>query len=395
MMKRMRKIYIIAGEASGDALAAKIIESLKIKYKGQVEFYGIGGKKMQTQGMTSLFSMQELSLIGIIEIIPKFFRLKELIKLTLQDIKKHEPDMLITIDAPAFNLRIAKGVKSKHIKKVHVVAPTVWAWKAYRAKKFAKIYDKILCLYPFEPEYFKGLPTEAEFIGHTLWETPMITDKQAKEFRSRRYIDSRSPLLLLLPGSRMREIQTLMPIFIETACRLRRHVPSLRLAIMTLPHLREQILSYAEYGIYGGIFDDVLLVDHAENKEALMASSDMALAASGTVALELAKAKTPFVVAYRLHPITFMLTKMLVKVKFASMVNILAGKLVNAECLQSKCKPENLSEALRKLFKDEKLRKKQVKEAFQAVSQLKLSKVKTSSVFAADILYNELERKKR
>lgn len=334
----MPKIYLIAGEASGDNIASKLMKALKIQ-DPQIEFYGIGGEKMQAEGMNLLFSAEQLSVMGFLEIIPYIPKFLKLIKQTIVDIINIQPDIVITIDSPGFSFRVARSVKNKFTGKlIHYVAPTVWAYKPERAKKIAKIYDHLLVILPFEPSYFlqEGLATT--FVGHPAIEDLVQQDK--KTFKEQYEIDDSSLLLCLAPGSRKQEIKSLLPIFLEAVTIFQKKIDQkIVIAIPTKEYLKELIQIYIPNSL------KILLIDE-KDKQKLFSSADLALTKSGTITTELAFYKIPMIVAHKINGLSYWLLKKVIKIKSATIINILAEKELIPELLQENCNPIDISKAL-------------------------------------------------
>jgi lipid-A-disaccharide synthase len=360
----MPKIYLIAGEASGDNIGAKLMKAIR-KISPDVKFYGIGGEKMTSQGMKLLFSTQELAVMGFWEILPYIPKFLYLINKTAIDIVKVNPDVVITIDSPGFCFRVADSVKTQFKGKLmHYVAPTVWAYKPERAGKIAKIYDHLLVILPFESEYFtkEGLPTS--FVGH-----PAIEDlaKNKNNFRERHYIAEDDLLLCLTPGSRKQEIKALLPIFLEAITLLQNKLKKkIYIAIPCRENLKPIIENYVK-----NYQSNVIIIDEA-NKQDLFSSCDLALSKSGTITTELAFYQMPMVVAHKINPISFWFLKRMIKIKYASIINILADKELIPELLQDKCNPLEIANALHKLT----LKKNSVKWQKEIKTQLNKLKIK-------------------
>lgn len=338
---RSNKVFIIAGEASGDFLGKDLINNLKSMHEN-IEFRGVGGTQMAKEGLFSIFPMHELSIMGIGEVLPHIPKILNRIKQTKEAIKNFNPDVVVTIDSPGFNMRIAEYVKKElNIPVVHYVAPSVWAWRPGRAKKLAQKVDHLLCLLPFEPDYFTKYGLKATFVGHPLTNVQLPNDMN---FRAQVGINREATLVCVLPGSRVSEIKNLLHIFLDAVSKLplsRR----IELVIPTLPHLKEVVeKQLAEISM-----NVAIVTTDALKWQAFMQSS-IAIAASGTVSLELAFAGVPQVIGYRLNTITYWFAKLLVKTKFVSLVNILAGNLVVPECLQSKCNADELAYQLEKIL---------------------------------------------
>ncbi len=375
----MLKIYLIAGEASGDNIGAKLMKALKIQ-NPNVEFYGIGGEKMQEQKMNLLFPAQELSVMGFLEIIPHIFKFIKLIKQTIEDIIRIQPDLVITIDSPGFCFRVAKAIKSKIIGKlIHYVAPTVWAYKPERAKKIAQIYDHLLVILPFEPEYFlkEGLPTS--YVGHPAIEDLKIQD--TKLFREKYNIPETNLLLCLAPGSRKQEIKRLLPVFLDGVAYLSKKIKQkITIAIPTRNYLKKTIKE--EVTRHRSL--DIILVDDTD-KQTLFSSSDLALAKSGTITTELAFYQMPMVVGYKLNPISHWLLKRMIIAKYATIVNLLADKELVPELLQDKCNPIVIGEELYKAISP-KNKSKWSKELKAQLAKLQVGEQIPSHLAAAKIL---------
>lgn len=333
----MLKIYLIAGEASGDNIASKLMDALKKQYP-DIEFYGVGGSKMQSKGINLLFPSQDLALMGFFEILPHIPKLFKRIKQTIEDICLLQPDALITIDSPGFCFRVAKAVKAKFKGKlIHYVAPTVWAYGLKRAKKIAKIYDYLLVILPFEPEYFikEGLATT--FVGHPAIEDLKIFPKEI--FRKKFKLANDSLLLCLAPGSRKQEVQALLPVFLDAASRLSKLInQKIIIAIPAQEQLKQFIVSYSSEL-------PIILVDE-QDKQMLFSSADLALSKSGTITTELAFYKIPMVVAHKVNKFSYWLLKKMIKVVYVTIINLLAGKEIIPELLQDKCKAELIADEL-------------------------------------------------
>jgi lipid-A-disaccharide synthase len=330
-----KKIYIIAGEQSGDLLGASLMADLNQLESG-LAFVGIGGDEMVQQGLSSLFPMQELSVMGLFEVLRHLPRLIKRINQTVADILEKQPDMLVTIDSPDFCLRVAKKIKRRapHIKIIHYVAPTVWAWRPKRAKKIAKFLDGLMCLFPFEPPYFTKHGLKAEFVGHPLVKkiTP-VSEEQCQQFYQTYDLNAALPIMCLLPGSRRSELDRLWPEFLTVASRIHETRPDMQFILPTLPHLLP---------FFGQLPRHITLITDMTDKYTAFQCSDIALHASGTVALELALSGTPMVMAYRVSKLTECIARCLIKTKYFSLVNILAGKSVTPELLQMAASADNI-----------------------------------------------------
>lgn len=373
-----RVIYIIAGEPSGDLLGARLMKTIKSQSTDPIHFIGIGGPNMADEGLDSLFPMSDLSVMGLAEIIPHIPKLLKRIKQTVEDVQVQKPDCLITIDAPGFCFRVARKLKGKGIPLIHYVAPTVWAWKPGRAKKIAQFLDHLMVILPFEPPYFEkeGLP--ATFVGHSVIESGMDTIN-GDEFKQRHGIPNDVPLLCVLPGSRHSEVSQLLPIFKECVQSLKKSFPHLRIVLPTVSTVAKAVRDHTlNWDV------PVLVIEGQEEKFGAFKSADAALAASGTVSLELALAKTPTVITYRLKKMTHWIASRLIKAKYASIINILHDKYVTPELLQDECCPEKIIPLITELLERKQANFDQHKDFDTALKMLGLGEVKTPSERAAD-----------
>ncbi|MDP5348886.1 MAG: lipid-A-disaccharide synthase, partial [Paracoccaceae bacterium] len=233
------RVFLIAGEASGDKLGAALMSGLKQLITP--DFSGVGGPLMQAEGMDSLFPMDELSIMGLAEVLPKYMHLKRRIAQTAAAVIAARPDVLVTIDSPDFCLRVAKLVKAQSdIRTVHYVAPSVWAWRPGRAAKMARVIDHVLALLPFEPPYMEAAGMDCDFVGHPVVAEPQATDAEAQAFRARHGIGE-APLLLALPGSRRGEVARLAPRFGQALARVMQTRPDLRIVLPTTPNVTDLV----------------------------------------------------------------------------------------------------------------------------------------------------------
>jgi len=318
---------------------------------------------MAAEGLSSLFAIEELSIMGLTEVIPHIWRIRCRIQETVDAIKTMRPDIVVTIDSPGFNFRVGKALKKQNgsIPLVHYVAPSVWAWRPGRARNVAQFLDHLLVLLPFEPPYFlkEGLPTH--FVGHPVVELGLEKDG-GPSFRKRHKIPASAPILTLLPGSRRGELSQLLPIFQETTLRLQQKYPNLQVIIPTLPHLLSQVQKLFTL--------PAIVLTTPIDRFAVYHESRAALAASGTISLELAAAGLPSVIAYKINSLTHFLVRRLVKIKYACLINILMNKEVVPERLQKECTPEKLSVALKEIFENEISRKSMKTEMKGALKML-------------------------
>ena len=339
----MSAIYLIAGEASGDFLGAKLMAALRA-YDPTIVFYGIGGPLMTGEGLHSLFPMTELSVMGIAEVAPKLPNLVRRIKEAVNDIAEKKPDVVVTIDAPDFCFRVAKAVRKSETrpKLIHYVAPTVWAWREGRAAKIAQFLDGLICLFDFEPPYFEREGLRSFAVGHPLIEGGALHADGA-EFRMRHQIAAQAVTIGALFGSRHGELQRTGPIIKQAAYRLL-HKAS-HLIVPTLPHLKteiERLLTDCPV--------PVVITTDPDEKYSAFKAMNIGIAVSGTVGLELAALQIPHVIAYRANPVTAAIARRLLKVKYAHLANIMAVKEIVPEFLQERCQAEMIASAAEKLL---------------------------------------------
>ena len=336
------RLYLIAGEPSGDRLGAALMAGLKALSPG-VEFHGIGGPLMQAEGMVSLFPMEELSIMGLVEVLPKYRALKRRIAEAAADVLAAQPAALITIDSPDFCLRVAALVKQSRpdLRTIHYVAPSVWAWRPGRAAKMARHIDHVLALLPFEPPYMQAAGMTCDFVGHPVVSEPLASPEE------RAVMAGEGPLLLALPGSRKGEVSRLCPVFGATIARLKAQHPTLRVALPTVrgvePLVRDLTRDWA--------VAPQIITDPAQ-KRAAFAMADVALAASGTVSLELAANACPMVIAYDMNRLTLWLMRRAAQVDTVTLVNLVSETRVVPEFIGARCQPDLIAPALEALLAD-------------------------------------------
>lgn len=376
--------YIIAGEASGDALGAALMAALRRRLGDHIRFFGIGGAAMSEQGLSSLFPMAELSVMGLAEVLPRIPHILGRLRQTIDHIGTVKPTAVITIDSWGFCGRVQKHLKQTmpSVKRLHYVAPMVWAWKAKRAKHLAHVLDGLLTLLPFEPPWFtrEGLPTT--FVGHPVIEQSFPPELGA-QFRAEHGIPDGAPIVLLLPGSRRNETARLLPVYAQVARSLAALHPDVRLVVPTVAGVaREVTQAVNTWGV------PVVVVEGLAEKRGAFAAARVALAASGSVTLELAMARVPVIVAYKLSPVSaYVATKFLgLKLRYISLVNILADKPIIPEYIQSNCRPEALVKAIEGLLVEGPERDEQIRNLTQAMGFLGLGGASPSDRAADAVL---------
>jgi lipid-A-disaccharide synthase len=322
-------LFLVAGEPSGDRLGAALMAGLKTL--GDVRFAGVGGPLMQAQGLQSLFPMEELSVMGIAEVLPKYLHLKRRIRETAVACVASGAGALITIDSPDFSFRVARLVKGEsRMKTIHYVAPSVWAWRPGRAAKMAGYIDHVLALLPFEPPYMTAHGMTCDFVGHPVVAEPLaVPQPQA------------TPLILTLPGSRVSEVKRLMPVFGEVLARVRAVHPGARVALPTVRGVAGLVRALArDWPLTPDIIED------PQAKRQAFADATVALAASGTVSLELAANAVPMIIAYDMNPVTLWLMRRAALVDTVTLVNLVSETHVVPEFIGQRCRPGLIAPAL-------------------------------------------------
>ena len=368
MIKKKVKIFIIAGEVSGDVLGAKIIQEMP-----GVNFVGIGGQHMESCGLKSLFPMSDLSVMGIFEVLGHVKVLTTRIKQTIDAILSEKPDIVLTIDSPGFAKAVVKGVQKtgllKHTKYFHVVAPQVWAWRPKRAKKYAKIFDKLYAFFDFEIPYFTKYGLDTIAVGHP------ISDGLDK-YKS----NTSDKIITIVPGSRMSEVKKLLPVFQKTVDMLMNSgYRDYKFVIPTVETTAEYVRKHTEKW---STKPD--LIPGTERYQ-LYANTYIAIVASGTVSAELAMMHIPTIVVYKMNPLSIMLGHILLRVKWASLVNILMDKTIYPELLGGHAKPDAIVDWVQQLTLPH-VRKRMLQELKNADKKWKQSKENPASVIAKDIL---------
>ena len=340
------KIFIIAGEDSGDKLGSAIIDGLREVTDVPPKFVGIGGNGMISRGLESIFPMSELSVMGFVEIASKYKSLKKRLNQTISSILDEKPDILLTIDAPEFCFRVAKKVKllNKNIVVAHYVAPTVWAWRSNRAKQISNFIDQILALFPFEPRYFHDVGVRCDFVGHPIVSETLADGESVTEFK-KAYSLTDEPVILCLPGSRKSEIDRLMPVFGEALEKFSNALPNARFILPSTPDVYEYSKKFLDCMPKDIIFltpEKFGVEKYLEFKKASFKLSRLALAASGTVSLELAANNTPMVIGYDMNFLSRKIIGLMLKIDTVNLVNLVTGNRNIPECIGSNFNSEKL-----------------------------------------------------
>lgn len=348
-MSRLHHIMLVVGETSGDALGAALMASLKESLPDRVRFSGVGGPRMEREGLLSVFPMTDIAVMGPREVIPRLPLILKRMRETTQHAVSEKPDLIVIIDSPDFTHTVAKRIHKKcpDIPIVNYVSPSVWAWRRGRAKAMARYLKQVFALLPFEPAFFKAeAGLDCVYVGHPAIEK-IAAAEEGVNFRQARGIAADAPVLLMLPGSRTNEVKRLIGLMGETAARLAKVDPRIEFVIPVVPHVEELV----KEAVKDWPVAPILALGEVEKRGAFAAAT-AALAASGTVSLELGLARVPMVIGYKIDRIAAWLVSRLLKVPTVVLVNLILDRPSVREFLQDACTPSNLAEALIPLLSD-------------------------------------------
>ena len=345
-VQKPRHVMLVAGETSGDALGGELMAAMKEIAPWPLTFSGVGGETMEERGLSSIFPMTDIAVMGPREIIPRLPLIFRRIRETVRHAVTAKPDIVVLIDSPEFTHMVAKRIarRAPVLPIVDYVLPSVWAWRQGRAKAMKKYIRRVLALLPFEPAFLRSVGVDCVYVGHpAIGQVPKTG--AGKRFRQEHGIRDGQPLLLVLPGSRLNEVKHLLEVFGAVVKKLAEEMPELRVVVPTVPHLR-------------GIVEDavrtwplnVLLVSDEQQKRSAFDAATAALAASGTVTLELGLARVPMVVAYRAEALVGWFALSVLKIPSVVLVNLILDRPSVREYLQNRCTPDDLLEGLRPLM---------------------------------------------
>ena len=375
-------IMLVAGEPSGDQLGAQLMAGLKQLGGAGINIVGVGGTAMAAQGLQSLFPLDDTAVMGLREVVPRIPVIMKRVREAVEFALKTKPDLVVLIDSPDFTHRIAMAIKKRDpsIRTANYVAPQVWASRAYRARKMARYFDAVLALLPFEAPFFERYGLKAIFVGHPVIErrTRMIG---GDEFRRRHGIAADAKLLAVLPGSRRNEIRFIMPAFKDAVRRLAADIPGLVSVIATVPNVAAKVKDAA-----ADWPTPLHMIESDDEKFAAFDAADAALAASGTVTTELALARTPMVVGYKMGWVTYALMRPLINAPYATLVNVILGRKAVPEFIQAFCTGRALSRSLLPLLQDANAAAAQVKELDEAARAIGADEEKPSLRAARAVL---------
>lgn len=374
-MTEKLKVFIIAGEPSGDKLGGNLMEGLIALTNGQVEFCGVGGEMMQAAGLKSLFDMSDLTVMGLFEVIPSIPKIKKRISQTAKAAISMRPDVFLTIDSPDFCLRVGKELRKVFPDQfaVHYVAPSVWAWRPERANKMAKTVDHVLALLPFEPAYMERAGMSCDFVGHPAAHEETPSTDQISAVLEEFGLNPKDQIITVLPGSRRSEIKRLLPIYKDAIALILNDCPDIKFILPAARTILADVknhLTSSDLPIH--VLDptgfDPIEAEH--RKRACYAASSVALATSGTIALDLAKQRCPMVVAYKASWLTERAVKKLAQIDRANLINIVTDSYVVPELLFEKCTASAAAKAVLDILGDKEIRDAQIAACSETIRQL-------------------------
>ena len=375
----MKKIFILTGEPSGDKLAARVISKTK-ESNPNIEFLSVGGQHLHELGIKSIYDLKEITYLGFTRVLFNLFKIQKKIDETVDKIIKFNPTILFSVDSPDFTLRVAKKVKklNPNIKTIHFVAPQVWVWREKRLKKLKLFLDHILLLFPFEKKYFEKENIKYTFTGH-----PLLEEQKRNKIDINQVLNKDKKIFSIFPGSRLSEINTLIPILFGFVMLMNEKYKNIVFVFhSTLEHatLIKNLLKKAG-------FKNCEVISDEQIKSNVLKESIFAVSKSGTISLEICNAKIPSIIIYKMNRINFFIVKMLVKVKFANIINIAAEKEIIPELLQSKCNSKDIFMIVDKLLNNQEDIKDQIIKSQEVISKFKTEK---SSEIASSVLINSL-----
>ena len=359
----MKKIFILTGEPSGDKLASKVISKLKL-LNPNIEYLSVGGENLKSLGIKSIYELKEITYLGFTKVLLNIFKINNKINKTVEAILEFEPNILFTVDSPDFTLRVAERVKKKNfnIKTIHYVAPQVWVWREGRVKKIKKFIDHILLLFSFEKSYFEKEQVSCEFVGH-----PLLEERNEGKIDINNFVEKNKALISIFPGSRISEINILMPIILNFIKLMNKKYSDITFVFHSTREYNNLIQSY----IKNIDLTNCEVISDDKIKTYLLKKSIFAVAKSGTVSLEICNSKIPSVILYKMNFINFLIVKMLIKVKYANIINIVANEKIIPELLQSNCNPQKIYNVVSEFLSNPSRMQEQVKKTQTILSKLK------------------------
>ena len=379
----MKKIFVLTGEPSGDKLASKVISKLK-STKSDIEYLSVGGENLKALGIESLYDLKEVTYLGFTRVLFNIFKIKKKIDETVNKIIEFNPDILFSVDSPDFTLRVAEKVKKKNsdIKTIHYVAPQVWIWRSDRVKKIKKFIDHILLLFNFEKKFFDKENVKSTFVGH-----PLLEEKEKGKVDLSIITLGSKKIISIFPGSRLSEINVLMPILIEFIKLMNMKYNNYLFVFHSINENKNMINDKLKYSN----LNNVEVVSNEKIKSEILSKSVFAVSKSGTVSLEICNAKVPSIIIYKMNFFNFLVIKLLVKVKFANIINIINEKEVIPELLQSRCNSEEIFNMVNSFLENPQLIKNQIENYQKILKEIKSESSSTDKT--TDILIKSLSVK--
>ena len=376
----MKKIFILTGEPSGDKLAAKVISKLKIK-DPNISYLCLGGDELKSLGINSISNLSEVTYLGFTRVLFNLFKIKKKINETTKKILEFNPDILFSVDSPDFTLRVAKKVKnnSPNIKTIHFVAPQVWVWREGRVKQIKKFIDHIFLLFKFEKKYWEKENVSCEFVGH-----PLLENNREDKIELNQVIKKNKAIISVFPGSRVSEVNKLTPILLEFIKLMNEKYED----FLYVFHSTKAQRSNLEKLIGKTQINNTEIISDEKIKDHILKKSIFAVSKSGTVSLEISKRKIPSVIIYKMNFLNFLIIKMLVKIKYANILNIAAGQMIIPELLQSKCNPKEIFKLVSSFLEDQNKMKKQILNTEKVLESFRTKNLPTD--LAADSLRKSL-----
>ena len=376
----MKKIFILTGEPSGDKLAAKVISKLKIK-DPNISYLCLGGEELRSLGINSISNLNEVTYLGFTRVLINIFKIRKKIKETAEKILDFKPDILFSVDSPDFTLRVAERVKnnSPNIRTIHFVAPQVWVWREGRVKKIKRFIDHILLLFKFEKKYWEKENVSCEFVGH-----PLLENNKEVKIELNQVIKKNKAIISVFPGSRQSEIKALTPILCEFIKLMNEKYED----FLYVFHSTKSQRSYLESILNKNPIHNTEIISDEKIKDHILKKSIFAVSKSGTISLEISKRKIPSIIIYKMNFINFFIVKMLVKIKYANILNIAAGQMIIPELLQSKCNPKKIFELVSSFLEDPNKIKKQISNTEKVLESFRTKSLPTD--LAADSLRKSL-----
>ena len=371
----MKKIFIVTGEPSGDKLASKVISKLMNK-DSSIEYLCVGGTHLNSLGVKSIFDLKDITYIGFTSVLLNIFKIKSKINKTVDEILKFNPDILFSVDSPDFTLRVAEKVKkmNKKIKTIHYVAPQVWVWREGRVKKFKNFLDHVLLLFDFEKKYFDKENIPNTFVGH-----PLLENEMKNKIDLSNIISTDKKIISLFPGSRSSEIYLLLPILISFINLMNANFDD----YLFVFHATEENKTKINQKIKISNIQNVEVISDENIKKQILDKSIFAVSKSGTVSLEICNAKVPSLIIYKMNFLNYLIVKLLVKIKYANIINIINNKEIIPELIQKECNAKEIYNSVLYFLKNPEMMKQQVNDCEKTLCQIRS---KTSSSDEASLV---------